>query len=276
MSMKRIVESIRLGLHHAVTCRSLWLFGFVVGVTSTGGGGGGGSSEGAGGGLSFTELLPFLVLALVLTAGLIILRFVSEGALIEGVAQARAGRTPTLREGFRAGWRHWGVLLRIGLLYVAATLASVLILAAPGAIVWRTAGPAAGIAVAIPAILIAVPWMVTLYLVQAFASRIAVLENRHAVDAIRKARLFLHGRLLHGLTLIVSTFGRTIALWFAGAVVIAPVVLLAVAALTVLPPVPVIAVCAVALLPVLFVLTAMVGTLRSSIWTVGYLTEVRS
>ena len=40
-------------------------------------------------------------------------------------------------------------------------------------------------------VLIAVPWLVTLYLVQAFAMRIAVLEDRHAMDAIER-----HGR--HG------------------------------------------------------------------------------
>ncbi len=42
----------------------------------------------------------------------------------------------------------------------------------------------AAILYGIPAIIVAVPWLVTLYLVQAFAWRIAVLENRHAIDAI--------------------------------------------------------------------------------------------
>lgn len=277
MSMNRIVESIRQGFHYALTCRSLWLFGFFVGMTSTGGsGGGGGGGQGNGGGLSFTEFLPFLVIALLATAALVVMRFVSEGALIEGIARARTGSAPTMGEGFRMGWAHWGVLLRIGLLYVAATVGSVLILAAPVAIAWRALGPGAGIALAIPAFLIAVPWVVTLYLVQAFASRIAVLEDRHALDAIRKARLFLHGRLLHGLTLIVSAFAGTVALGFLGAVAIVPVALLVVALLMVLPPAPVIAFAVLALLPAAFVLTAMIGTLRSSIWTVGYLAEVES
>jgi hypothetical protein len=121
-----------------------------------------------------------------------------------------------------------------------------------------------------------VPWLVTIYLVQAFASRIAVLENRHALDAIRKARLFLHGRLLHALTLIVSMFAGTVLIGFAGAVAIAPVALLVIALLMVLPLAPVIAIGVLALLPAAFVLTALLGTFRSSIWTIGYLTEVRS
>ena len=46
--------------------------------------------------------------------------------------------------------------------------------------------------------------------------RIAVLENRHALDAIGKARLFLHGRLMHGLKLIVATFVGTLGIVLLG------------------------------------------------------------
>jgi hypothetical protein len=48
----------------------------------------------------------------------------------------------------------------------------------------RALGPIGAILLGLPALVIAVPWLVTLYLVQAFASRIAVLEDRHALDAI--------------------------------------------------------------------------------------------
>ena len=128
----------------------------------------------------------------------------------------------------------------------------------------------------IPALVIAVPWLVTLYLVQAFASRIAVLENRHALDAIGKARLFLHGRLMHGLKLIVATFVGTLGIAFLGVVAIAPVALLLVALIPVLRVVPVIVLGCLVLLPVIYVLTAMLGTFRSSIWTIGYVTQVES
>ena len=46
-----ISEIIRQGLHYARTCKSLWLFGFFVGIAS-GGGGGGGAGGGDGSGLS--------------------------------------------------------------------------------------------------------------------------------------------------------------------------------------------------------------------------------
>ena len=209
----------------------------------------------------------------------LVMRFVGEGALIEGVVRARHGGTMTTREGFRAGWAHSGVLVRIALLYVAAFIGSLALLAAPCVIALQALGPLGGIVLGIPAVLIAVPWLVTLHLVQAFASRIAVLENRHALDAIGKARLFLHGRLMHGLKLIVATFVGTLGLFLLAVVTVAPVVLVLVGLIRLMPEVrivPVIVLGCFVLLPVFCVLTATVGMLRSSIWTIGYVTQVES
>jgi hypothetical protein len=291
-SLMTITEFIRQGLHYARTSKSLWLFGFFVGMASGGssggagnGGGGSGWSLGAGGvavgidgpfGLSVTEIAPIVVVIILAVGAALVMRCVGEGALIEGVVRARQGGTMTTREGFRAGLAHWGVLVRIALLYVAAFIGSLALLAAPCVIALQALGPLGGIALGIPALLIAVPWLVTLHLVQAFASRIAVLENRYALDAIGRARLFLHGRLMHGLTLIVATFLGTLLIVFVGLVVVVPVALLLVALIPVLRIVPVIVLGCLVLLPVLYVLTAMVGTLRSSIWTIGYVTQVES
>jgi hypothetical protein len=275
-----ISESIRQGLYYARTCKSLWLFGFFVGIASGGGGGGGdggGVSVGAFGvSLPVTEIASIAILIVLALVALIVMRFVSEGALIEGIARARKGDTVTTREGFRAGWAHWGVLARIALLYVAVTIGSLALLAAPCVIALQALGPLGGVALGIPALLVAVPWLVTLYLVQAFASRIAVLENRHALDAIGKARLFLHGRLMHGLTVIVATFVGTLLIVVAGLVVLVPVALLLIALTSVLPIVPVIVLGCLVLLPAFYVFTAIAGTLRSSIWTIGYVTQVES
>ena len=285
-----IGEIIRQGFHYARTCKSLWLFGFFVGMASggsSGGGGGGGSgwSVGAGGvavgiggpfGLSVTEIAPIVVVIILAVGAALVLRFVGEGALIEGVVRARKGGAMTTTEGFRAGWAHWGVLLRIGLIYVAVTVGSLILFVAPCVIALQALGPLGAVAFGIPALAIAVPWLVTVHLVQAFASRIAVLENRHALDAIAKARLFLHGRLMHGLTLIVATFLGSLLIAFVGLVVVVPVALLLVALIPVLRIVPVIVLGCLVLLPALYVLTAILGTLRSSIWTIGYVTQVES
>jgi hypothetical protein len=284
-----IIELIKQGFHYARTCRSLWLFGFFVGLASGGSnGGGGGTDHGDAGGaavgaaaaafgflnFSAAQIVPLVVVCLLAIAFFVILRFVGEGALIEGVVRARQGGTMTTREGFRAGWAHWGVLVRIALLYFAATAGSLVLLAAPCVILLKAFGPVGAILYGIPALIVAVPWLVTLYLVQAFAWRIAVLENRHAIDAIEKARLFLHGRLIHGLKLIVATFIGSLVIAFLAAVTMGPIVLILVALIPVLDVFPVIAIGLVVLLPAVYVLSAVLGTFRSSVWTIGYVTQV--
>lgn len=284
-----IGEMIRQGFHYARTCRSLWLFGFFVGIASGGSGGGSGRGAGSGGGagaagfpfaVSSTDFLPVLlvIIGVVVILGVMVMlmHFVSEGALIEGIVKAREGGRMTTGDGFRAGWTHWGVLLRIALIYFAMVAGSLLLLAAPVVLAIRASGGigATAVALGIPAIIVAVPWLITLYLVQAFAARIAVIENRRAIDAIRKARLFLHGRLMHGLKLIVATFVGTVAIGLLAAAVMLPVVLLLVALVPVLNVGPVIAIGCMVVFPVIYVLVAMLGTFRSSVWTIGYVTEV--
>lgn len=283
-----ISEIVKEGLHYAATCRSLWLFGFFVGIASGGsnGGGGGGENGGAGaavgmaaGGLEaltgggVTVIVAVILLAIL--AGFL-LRFVGEGALIEGVVRARKGTPMTTGQGFRAGWAHWGVLLRIALLYLAVSIGSVALLVAACVLAFKALGVAGAVLTAVPAAIVGIPWLVTLHLVQAFASRIAVLEDRHALDAIRAARLFLHGRLAHGLRLMVASFLGTLMLTLLGIVVTVPLVLLFVALVTVLPVLPVAVAGVLVLLPVFGVLTAVLGTFRSSVWTIGYVTQVDS
>jgi hypothetical protein len=273
-----IGEIVRQGLYYARTCRWLWLFGFFVGIAG-GGSNGGGNGGGSGGGFppfSFTTIALIAVGSIIAIIAANVMRFVGEAALIEGVVRARKGGTMTMREGFRAGWAHWGVLLRITLLYVAATIGSCALLAVPCVIALRTMGPVGAILFGIPAVIIAVPWLVTLYLVQAFAFRIAVLENRQAIDAVEKARLFLHGRLMHGLKLIVATLVGTLGIVLVGIVVMAPAVLVLVALLPTLRALPIIVLACLVLLPVVYVFAAILGTFRSSVWTIGYVTQVES
>jgi hypothetical protein len=284
-----IREIISQGFYYARTCRWLWVFGFFVGIASGGSsGGGGGNGRGVSvgiGGVSVGGALPDLpvsqiaLIAIVIVlavAALVVLRCGAEAALIEGIVRARQGGTMTLREGFRAGWAHWGVLVRIALFYLAATMGSVALLAAPCVIAFQALGPLGAVLLGVPAFVIAVPWLVTLYLVQGFAWRIAVLENRKALDAIGKARLFLHGRLMHGLRLIAATLMGTVAIVLAGIVVLAPLTLLLIALTPVLRVFPIIVLACVLLLPPICVWAAIVGTFRSSIWTIGYVAQVES
>ncbi len=268
-----IVDIVRQGLAIARTHKSLWLFAFVVGL----GAGSGGASRGGGGGAGQTMTgVPLALVVLLVVAAifaLVVAKFVSEGALIEGVSRAHRNVSLTLREGLRVGWSHSGVLVRIAALYAGATIVSIGLLAVPCVAASQLFGRAALVAVAIPTVIVATPWLVTLYMLQALASRIAVLENRHALDAIRKARLFLHGRVLHALKLMVAAFVGTLLVTFVGIVVLAPLVLLLVGAAKVIGAALTLALGLLTLLPALFVLVAFIGTVRSAPWTLGYLAQ---
>ena len=273
-----IREALRIGRAH----KSLWLFGFFVGFGASGGGGGGGGGVQTPAPPPVAPPEPGLVVLLALIGlavivGLVILKFVSTGALIEGVKRARTNASLTVREGFREGWAHWGVLFRVAVLYFVATLASVALLAAPVALVGRLSGGGPALfATGALAVIVGVPWLVTLYMWQAFAERIAVLENRHALDAIRKARLFLHGRLRLGLKLLVASFLGVLFVGVLGLAVGAPVVALLFASAAVGGVLGAVALGVLILLPVLFVVIAMIGIVTSSVWTIGYLTEAES
>jgi len=273
-----IVEIVKQSLQIARTHKSLWLFAFVVGLGS-GGSGGGGRGGGAGpGGAAGFPVAAILAAALLVVIAAVVIRLVSEGALIEGVSRAHRQESLSVREGFRVGWANWGVLLRIVAIYVAATLVSILVLAAPCFLAVLLLGRGVLVPLAIATLIVAVPWLVTLYMVQALASRIAVLENRHALDAIRKARLFLHGRMRHALKLMVAAFVGTLFVVVVGVVVIGPVVLLLVAAAKLLGTAPAAVIGTLTLAPAVFVLVAFMGTVQSAAWTLGYLeqTERRS
>jgi len=222
-------------------------------------------------------VLLLVLVGFAVVVGFFLLKLVSTGALIEGVKRARRNASLTVREGFREGWAHWGVLLRLALLFLVANLASVALLAAPVALVGRLSGggPALFAAAAL-AVVVGVPWLVTLYMWQAFAERIAVLENRHAMDAIRKARLFLHGRLRLGLKLLVASFLGVLFVGVLALAVGAPVVALLVASSALWGGLASVALGVLTLLPVFFIVVSMIGIVTSSVWTIGYLTEVGS
>ena len=114
-----VFEIVKEALRIARTHKSLWLFGFLVGI------GGGFNYSGGGGGQATPPGTPpdvgtivlFGVVALAVIAAFVVLKFLSTGALIEGVKRARSNGSMTVGEGFREGWAHWGVLFRVGLLY---------------------------------------------------------------------------------------------------------------------------------------------------------------
>ncbi len=275
-----VFDLIKEALRIARTHKSLWLFGFFAGL-------GGGFNFGGGGGGVQAPLPPaavtgpdparvvlVIVAALAVIAVFVVVKFLATGALIEGVKRARGNGSMTVREGFREGWAHWGVLFRVALLYLPLYVGSVLLLGGGCALVFRAAGTPAGVVAAVVAVLVGVPWLLTLYMWQAFAERIAVLENRRALDAMRKARLFLHGRLQLGLKLLAASFLGVLLVSVVGFLVIAPITGVVVLSAALWGFFGAIGLGVLTVAPLLFVAGAFVGIMTSSVWTIGYLTQV--
>ena len=268
MDMIQVVkESARLAWDR----KAWWLFGLFVAGGGSSGAGSGGGSDGSDGGFPVWFIGVFAVVAVV-AIGAILMNIISEGALIEGVSRGAM----TVGEGMRLGWSHFGVVLSIKLLMFGAGLLSVGFFAAPG---WLFAlGLIPGLAaalLAVPAVVVAVPWLITLYVVYAFALRIAVLENRHAVDAIEKARLFLHGRVLAGLQLIAAMVAGHLGVGLVMFLALLPVAAIAAALYFMWGMAPAIAAGVVLAAPVVVAAAGMLGTYRSSVWTLGYMAEAR-
>jgi hypothetical protein len=273
-----VIQVIKESARLAWDRKAWWVFGlFVAASGSVGAGsGGGGASGGAGSGGGEAGLPVWLtgveIVVVVAAIGAMLMNIISEGALIEGASRGDM----TVREGMRLGWSHFGVVLRIKLLVFGAGALSVALFAAPG---WLFAlGLIPGLAaafLAVPAVLVAVPWLITIYLMYAFALRIAVLENRHAIDAIQKARLFLHGRVLAGLKLIVAMAVGQVGLVIAGVLALVPVIGIAAALYFMAGLAPGAVVGGALALPIALGLGGTLGSYRSLVWTLGYIAEAR-
>ena len=68
-------EIIRQGFYYARTCKSLWLFGFFVGMA--GGGSSGGGDGGGGLGLSPAQFAVIAIAAVLAVGALIVMQFFS-------------------------------------------------------------------------------------------------------------------------------------------------------------------------------------------------------
>jgi hypothetical protein len=191
--------------------KSLWLFGFFV------------ASSGTVSGRSTPQLHnavaphqlpawlpPALAVAVVMAVGMLFFIVASHGALIDAARKVKEGEPTGVRTGLRAGlgsfWRVAGVTLSM----LLVTALSATVLAAPvgvalllGASKWIAA------AIALPLVVGGVPLLLSLHFVLEYALRISVLDGRGVMDAISDARMFLRGRVLESVQLLlVSMLGR--------------------------------------------------------------------
>jgi hypothetical protein len=86
--------------------------------------------------------------------------------------------------------------------------------------------------------------------------------------------LFLHGRLQLGLRLFVAGFLGVLLVTAVGALVIAPIAGIVVASAGVWGILGAVGLGVLTVAPLAFVAIAIVGIMTSSVWTIGYLSQV--
>lgn len=267
-----IIPIAKEALSTAWNHKYLWLFGFFVAGASGGGGGQGGAPTAGGAGVVPDWVFVLLAGGVVLGLAALVMYVISEGALIEGVVRVRQGERFSVGAGFRSGLRHfWRVLGLKALMFFAAAL-SVAAVAAPAVLgklghipLWL------GLCITVPAALVAVPWMLTLYFIYTYALRFAVLEGEGVRAAMTRARAFLHGKLASSLKLLVAGQLGSLAAGLIGVMVVVPALALGGAGYLAGGVIPAVAAGAVVVLPVAVALAGALGTYRSSVWTLGYL-----
>jgi hypothetical protein len=219
--------------------------------------------------------LPLVIGAAALAGlGMVALHIVAEGALIEGVSRKhRDAQAPfTLRGGFRLGWSHFGAVLGVKALALALGMALASLVALPFVLTGLELLPlAAGLALGLPLAAVAIPLGVSLYLVYALGLRVAVLENRRVVDALRRARRLLHGHLLDGIKLLLTVGIGKAAAQFIALPVVVPVVLVVGLGWLLGGFLGALSALILAAVPLALVGAALLGTWQSSVWTLGYL-----
>ncbi len=231
--------------------RALWLFGFILALTTPGGGGGNGGGSSSGGGGSFTApaglaskinlslgqmddgamvalAVGMAILALLVTAIFTIARVVAETAMIRMVDGYEAtGARVSVSQGFRLGWSRGA--LRIFLIDLLVGLAAMLgvalllgIAAAP-LLLWTLdievlgiLGTVFAILLGIPALILIVVGIIGLVILVQFFHRAAVLEERGAIESLHRgwqvARQRLGQTFLLGVTLFAIGLVITLAL----------------------------------------------------------------
>jgi hypothetical protein len=225
--------------------RALWVFGFLLALTTgAGGGGGGGGNSGFQynmdrigpnlGSMLLTIGIGLACLAVLLIILGAIARYVAETALIRMVDHhEETGQKRSVRQGFRLGWsrsafRLFLIDLVIGL-PVAIGFILIFLLAASPLLLWATESNAAGavgtaltVGLGLLAILLAIVVAVILSVLKPFFRRVCVLEGLGVTEAIRQGYVMVRRDLKDVGLMWLITFGLRIG-W---GILMIPVVLL--------------------------------------------------
>ncbi len=226
--------------------RALWVFGFLLALTTGAGGGGGGGGGNSGiqynvdrippniGGMLLTIGIGLACLVVLLIIVGAIARYVAETALIRMVDHhEETGQKRSVGQGFRMGWsrsafRLFLIDLVIGL-PVAVGFILLFLLAASPLLLWATESRAAGavgtaltVGLGLLAILLAIIVALILSVLKPFFRRVCVLEGLGVTEAIRQGYAMVRQDLKDVGLMWLITFGLRIG-W---GILMIPVVLL--------------------------------------------------
>jgi hypothetical protein len=301
--------------------RALWVFGILLALTTggrgSGGSNGGGGDGGGGGGVpsgGWPEISPevlsaliaagiaLLIVALILFVASVILRYVSETALIRMVDGHEASNEKLgVRQGFRLGWSRPALRLFLMDLLIALIGAAIFLLlfliAATPLLVWltdstpaRVFGTMLTVGLALLVIFFAIAVGIALSLLVQFFRRAIVLENMGVIDGMRRGWQIVRQRLGDVILMGLILFGLGLA-WV---IVKIPIIIALVMAALVVGGLPALfagmiaglftegavpwIVAAVVGLPISFIvigvpmlfLSGLVETYQSTTWTLTY------
>lgn len=267
------MDIIRIAKQAFSTIRShkyLLFFGFFV--ASGGGAGGNVGRHAHHGGPLPAWIWPVIGVALVLGLAALVMNVLSEGALIDGVERAQRGERGRIRQELGQSKRHFWTLAAIKVGLSAVMLLSVAVVAAPlGAALLGAYSKLAGAVATALLVLPAVPWLLTLYFIYMYAMRIAVLDDMKAMDSIRAAKRYLHGRIANSLKLLVAGGLGSAAVEVVGVLVALPIAAVGLGIYFLAGLVPALVVGGVLVAPVATIVVGSVGAYRSSLWTLGFL-----
>jgi hypothetical protein len=255
--------------------KSLWLFGFFLagsGAVSTR------SlpqfhSTGAAPHPLPAWLPPVFVIAIIIAVGMLFFILTSEGALIDAGNKVKSGEATGVRSGVRVGLRAFWRVTGVKLTMTALLLTSAAVLAAPLMLALKhgVAGWVVAL-LALPLAAVAVPLFLTLHFVSEYGLRIAVLDGRGVMAAISEARVFLRGRVLESMQLLlVSALGRLGAA-AAGLVAALPGAVVGLTLYFATHSIPLAAIVGgVIAAPFIACVIGASGTYGSMVWTLGFL-----
>jgi hypothetical protein len=260
------LKILKRAYHLTLNYRALWVFGILLALTtpSRRGGDGGGGGGGSGGssflpanplpGLRFPEIsaqaiqslwaigLMLACLGIVLVGAFVILRYLSETALIRMVdLHETTGERVGVRQGFRLGWSRPAFrIFLIDLLFGLGGMILFLLLLAVAAaplLLWlidsealQVIGTVTSIGLGILVILLAILAFVVLSLLLQFFRRACILEGLGVLDSIRRGYAVFRLRLGDGVVMGILLF----ALGLAFVIVLIPIAIMLILAAVVL------------------------------------------